>query len=627
MSQRIGRYEIIAPLGKGGMAEIFLSKLSGPEGFERAVVLKRMRGELLRDQDFVDMFLDEARLIASIRHPNVVQVQELGHSAGELFLAMEYLHGENVLALVRRLGESDRGIPPLLSSYIVCEAAAGLHAAHSLTDGKGQRRGVVHRDLSPDNLFVTYDGDVKVIDFGIAKASARRTKTLIGTVKGKVSYMSPEQIRGGELDHRSDIFALGIVLWELLAGKRLFKRLREDETYAAVLACKVPEIDGCPPDLMAVCRKALARDPAQRYQSAGELRRELAATYLRSGLSELPQDTLAALMQQTFAEEIGARAMLLSQAAVESTVRTVELKVDVNRLPSIKIASELLEVESSDQPVEISGDNTRPDGLGDSVGEPSSGGKTVFDQMAPEMTPRDLPSATTVPTQMLQAPARPVTPQPQDRAQPKSMAKPLPAQPQAVAKVRAVVAAPNRRTAKRQRISEETEVVGRDDDLAPPRSRGPLWAVIGLLVLGAGGGGAWWMRHHGHAMSSPSPSPSPPPSPSPAASPAPRPSPKNVTIHISTTPEGAAVRIGGDLRGTTPLELDLRRGDDAVEALIHLDGYADRATRIVPDRDRELDLPLLEAQKAAAKPPAPPRTPSSPKGAPKAKSGDFFKFD
>jgi eukaryotic-like serine/threonine-protein kinase len=366
------------------MAEIFLAKLTGPEGFERPVVLKRMRGANTKEREFVDMFLDEARLIAGIRHPNVVQVQELGHENGELFLAMEYLHGESVLALIRRLAEQGRRLPTSLSAYIISEAAAGLHAAHELVDDVGHRRGVVHRDVSPDNLFVTYDGDVKVIDFGIAKATRRRTKTQMGMVKGKVSYMSPEQVRGDSIDHRSDIFALGIILWEMLAGARLFKRTGPAETCAAVLQTVVPPISGCPADLFTVCKRALARDAAQRYQTAGELRRDLVASYLRLGLTELPQDTLAALVQQSFSEEMQQRAALLRKASVSASVRAVSQIVELESLPSIDglIASAI--ADSSTVPEADAAD-----------------GKTMLDAPAPVLPAAARPKPPVEPTQLV----------------------------------------------------------------------------------------------------------------------------------------------------------------------------------------------------------------------------------
>src|SRR5262245_61887209 len=215
VSERIGRYEVVGELAIGGMATILLGRLVGPRGFEHPVVIKRILPHLAKMPEFVDMFVDEARIVAGIRHPNVVQVTELGCEGDELFLVMEYLEGESVGGLLRRIWTQDGEIDRALAVYIVAEACAGLHAAHELTDEAGKLRGLVHRDISPQNMFVTYSGAVKVLDFGIAQAADRLTRTEAGQVKGKFAYMSPEQCLSQPLDRRSDVFALGVVLYEL----------------------------------------------------------------------------------------------------------------------------------------------------------------------------------------------------------------------------------------------------------------------------------------------------------------------------------------------------------------------------------------------------------------------------
>src|SRR5262249_34107635 len=208
LPRTIGRYEVVGELATGGMAEIFLGRLVGPSGFERPVVIKRILRQLSHKESFVAMFLDEARIVAGIRHPNVVQVQELGQDTGELYLVMEYLEGESVASLVRRLVAQGERVDYALAAHVVAEACAGLHAAH-------EAQNLVHRDVSPQNVFITYDGHVKVIDFGIAKTEGRMAQTEAGQVKGKFGYMSPEQCKADPLDRRSDVFALGIVLYEL----------------------------------------------------------------------------------------------------------------------------------------------------------------------------------------------------------------------------------------------------------------------------------------------------------------------------------------------------------------------------------------------------------------------------
>jgi serine/threonine-protein kinase len=211
-------------LAVGGMATVLLGRLTGPRGFEHSVVIKRILPHLAAVPELVDMFVEEAQIVASIRHPNVVHVHELGHDRDELFLVMEYLEGESVGGLMRRLITRQEQLDLQLAIHIVAEACAGLHAAHELKDADGKKRGLVHRDISPQNVFVTYSGEVKVLDFGIAKVANSGTKTEAGHLKGKLQYMSPEQCLQKPLDRRSDVFALGIVLYELTTGRRLFKR-------------------------------------------------------------------------------------------------------------------------------------------------------------------------------------------------------------------------------------------------------------------------------------------------------------------------------------------------------------------------------------------------------------------
>ena len=278
-TERVGRYEVAGRLATGGMAEILLGRLVGPSGFERPLVIKRILPHLAEQQSFVSMFLDEARLAAQIRHPNVVSVSELGQEGDDLYLVMEYLEGENAAGLIRRSMVTGKNTDFALCAYIVAEACAGLHAAHELTDPDGNPLRLVHRDVSPQNIFVTYGGAVKVLDFGIAKAADRITQTEAGQLKGKFDYMSPEQCRGRALDRRSDVFALGIVLYELTTRKRLFKRSNKLAMLEAV--CRDPIyppsklIKGYPAALERVLMKALKRDPDARYATAAEMRRDL----------------------------------------------------------------------------------------------------------------------------------------------------------------------------------------------------------------------------------------------------------------------------------------------------------------------------------------------------------------
>ncbi len=290
------------------MAEVFLGRSSGPPGDERPVVVKRILPHLARQQQFVDMFRDEAQIAARIHHPNVVEVFELGEFEKQLYLVMEYLAGESAAAIARQLARRKKLLSFGLCTYLIAEVCAGLHAAHGLMDDEGDPLYIVHRDVSPANIFVTYQGEVKILDFGIAVAANRLSKTDAGQVKGKYAYMSPEQCRGKTLDRRSDVFSLGTVLYELSTCRRLFKRPSDMETLEAV--CNEPVIPPSqlvakyPPELERICLKALQKDPADRYATALEMRRELLA--LGEGLNrgKEPPVSIAKVMRKLFTARI-----------------------------------------------------------------------------------------------------------------------------------------------------------------------------------------------------------------------------------------------------------------------------------------------------------------------------------
>jgi serine/threonine-protein kinase len=300
-----GKYQPFATLGEGGMAQVFLAVARGPMGFNKLVVLKRMRSQLAQDAGLVTMFLDEARLAARLGHPNVVHTYEVGEQAGLFFIAMEYLEGQplnRVLAEARRQG---RAVDPGVWVRIVCDALAGLHYAHELKDYDGSPLRVVHRDVSPHNVFVTYDGQVKVVDFGIAKAALSQTQTGVGVLKGKVAYMSPEQASGQKVDRRADVFAVGIVLWELITGHKLFAHEYAATTLHKLLdeptprmSAVLPEIDHELDDLVA---RALERDPELRFQSALEMREAL-ETWARAHGGLVRQDDVGRLVTEMFAD-------------------------------------------------------------------------------------------------------------------------------------------------------------------------------------------------------------------------------------------------------------------------------------------------------------------------------------
>ena len=286
---RVGRYEVLSHLATGGMAQIYLARQSGLGSFERHVMLKTILRERASDQRFVTMFLDEAKLAATLNHQNVAQVYEVDQADGAYFMAMEYVHGENTRAILETTLRRGWTIPLELAVMIISGAAAGLHHAHERLGKNGAPLHIVHRDVSPANIMVGYDGSVKVLDFGIAKAEERATKTVGGTIKGKYGYMSPEQCKGKTIDRRSDIFALGIVLYELTTLRRAFKGKDDFETMKRIVSGDVVlpsvAVPGYPRELEAIVLTAMANDPNARFQSGAELIEALDAFAVRAKLT------------------------------------------------------------------------------------------------------------------------------------------------------------------------------------------------------------------------------------------------------------------------------------------------------------------------------------------------------
>ncbi len=273
--QLVDRYELVAEIASGGMATVFLARLSGVGGFQRMVAIKRLHPHLAGDQEFVDMFLDEARLAAGIHHPNVVSILEVGASPRGYYLVMEYIEGDTLARLLARAATSSQRVPEPIVIRVVLDMLAGLHAAHELKDDAGQPTSLVHRDVSPQNLLVGVDGVCRITDFGVARAATRLVGTRVGQLKGKIAYMASEQALGQtDLDRRADVFAAGIVLWEVLAGRRLFKSENEAATLSRVLNDPIPVLhEAAPhvdPALSEIVMKALERDRDKRYATAAE---------------------------------------------------------------------------------------------------------------------------------------------------------------------------------------------------------------------------------------------------------------------------------------------------------------------------------------------------------------------
>ncbi len=318
LGERFDKYQLLARLATGGMAELFVARLIGASGFRKNVVIKRILPHVTHDVNFTRMFLDEAITCAQINHPNVCQVFELCKTDDTHFLVLEHLEGATVGELVRRCMAAKRPVNIRLAAGILVQACDGLHAAHEQVDNDDKNVGLVHRDVSPGNLFITVDGIVKVLDFGIAKAAWMSRKTRTGTLLGKCEYMSPEQARGeGPIDRRSDVFSLGIIAWEMFCGKRLFRRESEYETLRAVLRAPIEH----PRDLRAkipealdsVIMRALERDPDDRYRTASEFRHALSDALGELG-GPTPMCEIGPIIRSSFAEDLRMQRSLIKEA-------------------------------------------------------------------------------------------------------------------------------------------------------------------------------------------------------------------------------------------------------------------------------------------------------------------------
>jgi serine/threonine-protein kinase len=302
----MGKYQLIAELGHGGMAQVFLARATGPAGFNKLVVLKQIRPQFAEDPEFLSMFLDEARLAARLNHPNVVQTNEVGEDLGRYFISMEYLEGQPLNRVLTRLGAKGEG-PDRLSVQqallILVDTLAGLQHAHELCDFDGRALEVVHRDMSPHNVFITYAGQVKVVDFGIAKALSSSAETRTGVLKGKIGYMAPEQAMGERVDRRADIFSCGMLLWEMLTGRRMFKGVPDVAALQRIVTGELPTVRSVMPEvperLEQITMKALARSREDRYASAAEMGADVEAALAELG----PRGTLrdvGRLVEKTF---------------------------------------------------------------------------------------------------------------------------------------------------------------------------------------------------------------------------------------------------------------------------------------------------------------------------------------
>ncbi|MDW8281692.1 MAG: serine/threonine-protein kinase [Myxococcales bacterium] len=311
-----GKYLLLERISVGGMAEVFKAKAFGIEGFEKIVAIKRILPSMAEDADFIQMFIDEAKICGQLNHSNICQTYELGRIDDSHFIAMEYIWGKDMLQMQNRFRRLRHPTPPQMAAFIAAKVCEGLDYAHRKKDATGRPLGIIHRDVSPQNILISYEGEIKVIDFGIAKAASRSSKTQAGVLKGKFGYMSPEHVRGIELDRRSDIFSIGTILYEMLTNERLFLGESDFATLEKIRTAAVPPPSTLnpeiPPVLDEIIMKALAREVEDRYQWASEMQEAL-QNYLFSHEPVFSAKHLSAWMKEQFAAEMRREAQLLEE--------------------------------------------------------------------------------------------------------------------------------------------------------------------------------------------------------------------------------------------------------------------------------------------------------------------------
>jgi serine/threonine protein kinase len=335
-----GRYVLTDKLAVGGMAEIYKAKTYGVDGFEKVLAVKRILPHCAADPEFINMLVDEAKLTVLLSHANIVQVFDLGKVGDDYFISMEYINGTNLREVMNRYPETGDKIPEEIAVYILSEVSKGLDYAHRKTDSQGNPLHIVHRDISPQNILISYEGEVKIVDFGIAKAAMNVSHTMAGILKGKIAYMSPEQALGKPIDHRTDIFSAGVVLYELLTGEKLFTGETQFEVLNQIRTTRINTLmlpDAIPGPLKAILAKSLAYNAKDRYQSAGDFQLDL-TKYLYSSYIDFSPRQLSAILNRLFEKEIKrkeapvtidekTRSVLVKQVGLENIVVHGQAKV------------------------------------------------------------------------------------------------------------------------------------------------------------------------------------------------------------------------------------------------------------------------------------------------------------
>jgi serine/threonine protein kinase len=622
LPNKLGKYELLMPLAAGGMARIYIGRSTGIGSFERHVVLKLITPERANDHTTIQMFLDEARLAASLNHQNVAQVFEVGEDLGIHYLAMEYVHGQDMRALLAKAGSQGTRIPLDLALTVVAGAAAGLNHAHERRAADGTPLGIVHRDVSPSNIMVGYDGSVKLLDFGIAKATSRSVETQSGIIKGKFAYMAPEQCRGRDVDRRSDVFSLGIILYEVTTQHRCFRADSDFDTMHRIVTGDVVRptrlVQGYPPALESIVMKALAVDAVQRYQSAGALLEALEAFAIASRYS-LSTMGLGRFMRDMFGEisEPWLGNWASPVAPKESTISSTDGRSEVGPSPLHDRA------QTDSMPVEDS-EARFPESAGiRDMSEPASESDGEALTMVQRPTPQPQ-RAEPEPEPPIDEPdvvtefstAKPVPPMAQMAAMAATMST-GPQQPP-IATTRhgyasgGAMTAPGGPLAANDRSYPRYEATGDDVESLRLRPNRLLYLAVAVLALGViamiailVGGSGTPKDNDGIANGSADTTGSDPAGSAAVVAPPAPVQDTYVTIKVGSQPRGADVLIAGDKVGVTPFEGKLKRATQTVPLVVRMVGYADFTSKIDLSDEYTNDKISL-AKLAPVEKPAPP---------------------
>jgi serine/threonine protein kinase len=638
----------MTPLAMGGMARIYIARTTGIGSFERHVVLKLITPERANDITAVQMFLDEARLAASLNHQNVAQVFEVGEDVGIHYLAMEYVHGQDLRALLAKAGSQGTRVPLELALTVVAGAAAGLHHAHERRDPQGVSLGIVHRDVSPSNIMVGYDGAVKLLDFGIAKATARSVETQSGIIKGKFAYMAPEQCRGRDVDRRSDVFSLGIILYEISTQHRCFRADSDFDTMHRIVTGDVVRptrlIQGYPQALEAIVMKALAVDPQQRYQSAHQLLEAIEAFAVSSRMS-LSTMALGRFMREMFGElpepwlqqNRGSNPVVPAKEGTVSNTNGTGSDRSINRAPTNlpvandQPASTLLDLPRGHgddphdeanlaewnaksyptvQPAYASAQALQPDAL---ALRSSAAALTVPMQTTPA-APVAVPHGTNPMVPLAQFP-----PAPGSGSGPSHNAMP-PSTRHAYASA----------THTNDLSYPRYEAPAAEAEVQLKPNRRPIFIGLAIIIVGAAVIIAMMIGKSGKSVEAtvptvatepsqvgsdqqaiaPSPDPGTQPTVVDAAAalvdPPKDPTPvdeSSITIKIISDPPGADVLLFGKVIGTTPLDRKIEKGTGQAILVVHRGGYVDVETKIDLTGDFEKTVQLKKLEEVIEPPP------------------------